>query len=207
MPKRDYTKRLGRGITERTSQRTEYDLTQPLSKDETAELINAFASMRPTSRIDKARRLAEATLLSIEQGNTSPDDFEPHIGLGWYSQEIIKRCDWILKAKDRGDDASRIAELGFEIGELLTEGSINFEWGNDAVRGRKVGEAAKAGGDSRAAMNMARDNAIRHEFAAKCERMDPATAKNAIARQEGLNVRTVRRILTKNTDAPGQVSE
>lgn len=146
MPSKIITEQLGSGMTAHTRRRIRYDFTQPLTKEEGAELRQWFASIKPRDVIEQARGLAERTIAAIEGGNTDPDDFKPYAGMGWYSQEIIMRCDWLVKAKERGDDSNRLIELGYEIGVLMTEARMKAAWDQDVQAALTTEEQRKRGG-------------------------------------------------------------
>lgn len=148
MPSRVISKRVGSGMTAHTDRRTEYDWTQPLTKEEAAEVSSFFANVRPYDPIGRVRGLAERTLQAIADGLSDPHDFEPRVGMGWYSREIIKHCNWIEKARARGDDPSRFVELGYEIGSLITEALLKKAWDQDVEAAQKAEEAHKRGGEN-----------------------------------------------------------
>lgn len=133
-------------MTAYTRRRVIYDLTKPLDSQDAEALRNWFANVKPRNIVTQARGLAERTLDAIKGGNSTPDDFKPYAGMGWYSREILKRCDWLEKAKHRGDDCDRIAELGFEIGMLITEARLKSAWDQDVELAIATEEGRKRGG-------------------------------------------------------------
>lgn len=148
MPSKIITEQLGSGMTAHTRRRKRYDFTQPVTKEEAAEIRHFFESFRPRDPIQEARGLAERTLAAIEAGDTDKDDFKPYAGMGWYSREIIKRCNWLVKAKERGDDPGRFTELGYEIGVLITEARMKAAWDEDVQTALTTEEQRKRGGGS-----------------------------------------------------------
>lgn len=135
-------------MTAHTKRRKKYDFTQPLTKEEATEIRHFFETFRPRDPIEETRKLAERTLAAIEAGETDPDDFKPYAGMGWYSQEIIKRCDWLTKAKERGTEPDRIIELGYEIGVLITEARMKAAWDREVEAALTTEEQRKRGGGS-----------------------------------------------------------
>lgn len=181
MPSKITTERLGSGMTAHTRRSTRYDFTQPLTKEEGAELRQRFASVKPRDVIEDARGLAERTLAAIKGGNTDPDDFEPYAGMGWYSLEIVERCNWLVKAKERGDDSSRLTELGYEIGVLVTEARMKAAWDQDVQAALTTEEQRQRGGGSNrkhtAAAYLACHRAFRADGLNKTDADDQAAKK------------------------------
>ena len=138
MPSKLTSEGIGSGMTAHTRRSTRYDFTQPLAKEEVAEIKQWFASSKPRDVIEEARGLAERTLAAIEGGNTGPEDFKPYAGVGWYSREIIKRCDWLVEANRkcdaRGGNFKRLTDLGYEIGVLITEARMKAAWDQDVQK-------------------------------------------------------------------------
>ena len=113
MPSKIISEGRGSGITEHTRRR--------IITREANDLLEFFANVKQHDPIQKAKGLALRTMAAIEAGNTDADDFEPFAGMGWYSEEILKRCTWLEKAIERGDDSKHLVALGFEIGALTSE--------------------------------------------------------------------------------------
>lgn len=134
MPSKITSEKVGSGMTAHTRRRHHFDMTQPLTAAEAEDFDKCLTSIKPYDPIGRARGLAERTLKAIEDGLSDPEDFEPHHGMGWYSREIIKHCNWLEKAKERGDHDQR-EELGYEIGRLLTEATMTRVWGEPAALG------------------------------------------------------------------------
>ena len=146
MPKRIHTQRLGSGTTAHTRRTVSCDLTSPLSKEDAHELANWFAKAKRRDAISEAKGIAERTIEAINGGVSDPDDFAPYAGMGWYSKEILKRCSWLTKATERGDDASRLVELGYEIGALITEARMKAAWDHDVQEALTTEGQRKSGG-------------------------------------------------------------
>lgn len=201
------TKRLGSGITAHTQRRTTYDMTQPLTKDELAEIRGWFANIKRRDGIGDARGLAERTIADIEAGDADPDDFEPYEGMGWYSREIIERCDRLDRAKERDEDSDRVAQLGYEIGALITEARIVWAWNDAARTGAKSLDGAAEGGRVRAAEKASKHAAILEDYTERLSRTrEKSAAKRETARQFGITSRHLNRILAKYPDPSGQRS-
>lgn len=134
MPSKIVNEPVGSGMTAHVRRRTQYDFTRPLTKNEAQELKGWFERFEAIDPIARARGLAERTLAAIEQGDTDADDFKPHVGMGWYSREILKRCDWLVRSQDRGDEPNRPLELAYEIGALVTEAQLVRAWNRDVEK-------------------------------------------------------------------------
>lgn len=191
MPSKTVSERVGSGVTAHTRRRRTFDLTKPLSKEEIAELRQYFETLQPRDPIEVARRLAERTLAAINGGDSSPDDFKPYVGMGWYSSEIVTRCDWLEKAKKRGEASERLVELGYEIGVLITEARLKAAWDADVEAALATEEQRRRGGGH----NRKRPEAV---YVACYEKFREAglnitDATDEAARELGVSSGTIRR--------------
>lgn len=133
----------GSGITRHTRTRRIFDTTQPLSESEGAALLKGFEAIGTASRawgwFEREVAIAERTIRAIEQGapgSDRPDLFEPYVGPGWYSQEILARANWIESAKKAGN-WELLARFSFELGQLTTQIGFKNAFDDDVNAGAR----------------------------------------------------------------------
>ena len=101
-------------------------------------------------------------------------------------------------------------QSALQIGELITELRMKFDWELDALGGRKSREGGTYAGKARGEMNKSRDAQIRLAYLEKIERgVKPATAKASLAKIYGFKdparIRQILRAKIK-TKGTGQIS-
>ena len=153
-------------MTAHNKRHKRYDLTQPLTNDEAQEIKQWFAHIKPRDMIEEAYGLAARTLAAINDDGAEPDDFKPYAGMGWYSDEIVKRYNWLAKAKERNEQ-NQVIELAYEIGVLITEARLKSAWDNDVEYALVTDEQRKQGGEITRKASDAERRAIVEEILAE----------------------------------------
>lgn len=121
--------------------------------------------------------------LSIAIGKAGEDRFLPHTDWGWYVERMLANSKLMHSSRDKGE-IEWACIYAVELGQLMAESRIKFEWEPDALHGRKRLQTLA---ESRDAHNSARalEASVEHEkWQAAADRIwqrNPALSKTAVA--------------------------
>lgn len=111
-----------------------------------------------------------------------------------FSARMLDDIVWLRRSAEQGDH-DRVALMAFFLGVKKAELRIKLEHEATWTTGKKVNTGAKAGGDSRRGIYSGRNDRMRSRYAELLERVDIPTALAALARQNDLSIKQVRRIV------------
>jgi hypothetical protein len=186
---------VGDGITARERVR----VTAPHGKAETEAIKKGITQASKAGSFDGMVSGVEAWALSVLLDAGMPTDGSAHTGQGdtpeRYANEIVNRLGFVRAVIERGE-AERAARFSLQLGVLIEQARLKFEWEKPALMGQEVERGASKGGKKRA-------DRYSHDYAALLAAKQKAhplwsltQCRRAVAADLGVSIKTVERNTT-----------